>query len=98
MKLITQEIEQSIPALYSTENVPTEEKVAAVKFFTPDAQWSWFAVEGEKQEDGDWLFFGYVVGHESEWGYFTLAQLLDVRGALGLPIERDLYFDGEIPI
>ena len=37
-------------------------------------------------------FFGYVVGMEAEWGYFLLSELQAVRGGLGLPIERDLYF------
>jgi len=29
---------------------------------------------------------------EEEWGYFVLSELESVRGPLGLPIERDLYF------
>ena len=91
MKLITKEIEKSIPKLYSTDGVPAEEKNLAVKFFTPDANWTWYVVEGEKQEDGDWLFFGLVDGFEKEWGYFTLNELKSVRGVFGLPVERDLY-------
>jgi len=38
------------------------------------------------------LFFGYVIGHEEEWGYFLLSELESVRGPGGLTIERDLYF------
>jgi len=41
----------------------------------------------------DILFFGYVVGPFPELGYFALSELLAFRGALGLPVERDLYFD-----
>jgi hypothetical protein len=33
-----------------------------------------------------------VTGLESEWGYFSLAELTAARGRLGLPIERDLHF------
>ena len=40
----------------------------------------------------DWLFFGMVHGFEKELGNFVLSELLSVRGKLGLPIERDLYF------
>lgn len=97
MKLMTKAIERAIPALYSTENTPTAEKKAAVKFFTPDAQWTWYAVEGEQQENGDWRFFGLVDGMEKEWGYFMLSDLQSVRGGLGLPVERDRHFDGRIP-
>ena len=47
--------------------------------------------EGQ-EEEGDFLFFRYVIGLESEWGYFVLSELESVRGLLGLPIERDLDF------
>lgn len=95
MKLITKEIEKKLEQspLYSQEKNDNPEIV--VKFFTPDAQWTWFVIEGEKRPDGDWLFFGYVVGLESELGYFTLSQLQEVRGPYGYPIERDMYFDGK---
>ena len=59
------------------------------KFFTPDAQWTWYVIEYDPREK---LFFGYVEGFESELGYFTLSELQTIRGHLGLPVERDLYF------
>jgi hypothetical protein len=64
-----------------------------VKFFTPDSSWTWYVVEADKQEDGDWEFFGLVDGHEKELGYFRLSDLQQVRGNLRLPVERDMYFD-----
>jgi len=33
-----------------------------------------------------------VDGFEKEIGYFRLSELKSVKGALGLPIERDMYF------
>ena len=42
--------------------------------------------------DGEDTFFGLVDGHERELGYFSLRELEGVRGALGLPIERDLHW------
>ena len=62
--------------------------MALVKFFTPDSSWTWYATEF----DGDDTFFGLVDGHEEELGYFSLRELQSVRGPLGLPIERDLYW------
>ncbi len=38
------------------------------------------------------LSMALTVRHERELGYFSLRELESVRGALGLPIERDLYW------
>lgn len=59
-----------------------------MKYFSPDSGWTWYASEF----DGDDLFFGLVAGFEVELGYFSLSELTSVKGSLGLPIERDLYF------
>jgi hypothetical protein len=48
--------------------------------------------EGSQQEN-DFLFFGYVIGFEREWGYFSLAELQDPCGPCGPAVERDLYFE-----
>ena len=92
MKLLTQKIRKRLPKLYETESVPLEEKVVHAKLFTPDSSWTWYVLEGQEQEDGDFLLFGWVVGLEKELGYFTLRELESVRGPLGLPVERDLHF------
>jgi Protein of unknown function (DUF2958) len=39
------------------------------------------------------VLFGYVCGFENEFGYFRLSELEAARGPLGLPIERDPYFE-----
>ena len=65
------------------------EAIAPVKFFTPDSNWTWYASEF----DGEDIFFGLVSGLEVELGYFSLKELQEVRGPLGLQIERDLYFE-----
>ena len=39
------------------------------------------------------LFFGIVSGFELELGYFSLKELKEVKGPMGLPIERDLYYE-----
>lgn len=90
MKLLTKAIQSSLPPLYSQEANP--DPVVRCKFFTPDSNWTWFVTEAEPQEDGDILFFGYVIGHDSEWGYFAYSELSTARGPYGLPIERDLHF------
>ena len=92
MMLLTQKIKKRLPKLYETENVPQGEKIAYVKFFTPDSSWSWYVLEGQEQQDGDFLLFCWVVGLEREFGYVSLRELESLRGPLGLPVERDLHF------
>jgi len=87
MKLLTKEILEKLPKLYTQEEKGLD-AIAIVKFFTPDSNWTWYATEF----DGDDLFFGLVEGFEKEIGYFRLSELQSVKGALGLPIERDMYF------
>jgi Protein of unknown function (DUF2958) len=89
MKLLTHEVLARLPALGGQTDAP--DPVAHVKFFTPDAGWTWYATEGSPEGD-DFVFFGYVKGIEAEWGTFTLGELRKIRGALGLPVERDRHF------
>jgi Protein of unknown function (DUF2958) len=84
MKLLTKALQAKIPKLYETERVPLPEKVAHAKFFHPISNWEWYVLE----YDGQAICFGLVVGHETEFGYFSLKEL----SSLSLPVERDLYF------
>jgi len=86
-ELLPKELREKLPPLYANEAIGLE-ALALVKFFTPDANWTWYASEF----DGEDTFFGLVSGLEVELGYFVLSELEEVRGPLGLPIERDLYF------
>ena len=95
MQLLTDEIKAILPALYSTENIPCDEKQIVCKFFNPTGAATWLIAEGEYQATrGTWLFFGYYdLGFGSpEWGYVTLAELESVKLPFGLGIERDIYF------
>ena len=86
MKLLTKEVLKRLPKLGETSG--QNDPIVQVKFFTPDAQWTWYGIEF----DGDDTFFGYVEGLENELGDFSLSELKEVRGALGLPVERDKFF------
>ena len=97
MKLLPKEIREQMPPLYAQDGNGGK-AVVYVKYFTPNSNWTWLATEGEPvlDESGtheiDYKFFGLVFGHEREFGYFLLSELEEVRGPMGLPIERDLYF------
>ena len=96
MKLLPKEIRETLPAL-GTQDGKGGKAVVYLKYFTPSAQWTWYISEGEPvlDESGreiDFRFFGLVDGHERELGYFMLGELEEVRGPMGLPVERDLYW------
>ena len=97
MKLLTKEIRKQLPLLYAQDSKGGQ-AIAHVKYFTPWAQWTWYATEGTPvldengQEEVDFQFFGLVDGLEKELGYFNLSELESARGPMALPIERDLYW------
>lgn len=91
MQLLTAELRVQIPKLYSQETVEPDEKQVYAKFFFPAGRWTWFVIEGEPQDDEDFVFFGFVVGDFEEWGYFTLKELERIN-VHGLKVERDLSF------
>lgn len=94
MKLITKQIERQLAKypIYSQEN-KGEESVVICKFFQPNGSYTWYVTEAERQEDGDWLFFGMVENsYGRELGYFTLKELERIKLPFGLTIERDIYF------
>lgn len=69
-----------------------------VKLFTPDAGATWLVTEADP-DDSDRLFGLCDLGlGEPELGYVSLAEIRSVRGKLGLPVERDLYFTAQYPL
>ena len=103
--LLPEIFKERMPALYSQEH--ERDPVVVVKYFDPVGSWTWYALEGSLvDEDGymdtnkpkvDYLFFGLVVGFETELGYFSLNELKTakegLRGIRALPIERDVWFE-----
>jgi len=89
MQLLTDELKKIIPPFYSSEDVELEEKMVYSKFFLADAQWSWYILELDKKSN---TFFALVDGLDRELGYVSLDELEQVRGHMGLHVERDLYF------
>src|SRR5438309_7853071 len=87
MKLLTDELRERLPKLYSQE--AESDPIVYAKFLI--GTWTWYVTEGEEQ-DSDFLFFGFVIGLESEFGYFLLSELESVTTPLGLHVERDLAF------
>ncbi len=87
--LIPKEILNTLPDLYASTD--STDPLCQVKLFTPDANWTWYIIEFSQEDHS--TCYGYVQGLESELGYFSLEEIADVRGALGLPVERDVHFE-----
>ena len=94
MKLMNKELEKRFAKfpLYSQDG-KGDEAIIIVKYFNPFGGGTWLITEGEKQEDGDWMFFGYCHIFEWEWGYVRLSELEKIGF-----IERDLYLDDDAQV
>lgn len=88
-RLLDDALRSSLPKLRQQSGVA--DPIVFAKFFFPASGWNWFVTEGEAEAD-DFMFFGHVIGFESEWGYFTLRELEEVEVS-GLRVERDLDFE-----
>ena len=86
--LIPISILENIPDLYETER--SLNPLCQIKLFTPTSIFTWFIIEISKN-DMD-TCYGLVEGFESELGYFSLKELENIKGALGLGVERDISF------
>ena len=89
MKLLTKEIRETLPALYSQEDNP--DPLVRVHFFSPSGTGDWYVTEGGGDGD-DFLFFGLGYIFEPEMGYTSLAEMESDKGPVGLGIERDLHW------
>jgi len=87
MQLLPEKIANTIPKLYTQEH-KGDEAIVYLKLFDPCSNWTWYATE----YDGVDTFFGLVIGHETEFGYFSLRELQSYKNRLGLGIERDIHF------
>lgn len=69
-----------------------------VKLFTPDAGCTWLLSELDPKDPD--IAFGLCdlgLGFP-ELGSVRISELDQIRGKLGLPVERDLYFTPEYPL
>ena len=79
----------TIPELYAQDGKGNDAIVYA-KLFTPDSDWTWYITE---YDPIDHVCFGLVEGVYPELGYFSIDELEEVSGPLGLHVERDRYFE-----
>jgi len=83
---------ERIPPLYSTEDIPFEDKVIYGHFFLGASDWYIAEYDPEKK-----LFFGYTVLNEdydnAEWRYISYDELLVLKVGPGFEVEWDRYWE-----
>ena len=92
MKLLTKEILKAFEKQGDTSSKQASETKVIAKFFNPTGAGTWYAAEWIPAEG---IFFGFVSifnDHCDELGYFSLQELEEFRGRMGLGIERDMHF------
>lgn len=104
MKLFTAEIEARLldngrrNAERLAQDGNTIDFHPVVKLFTPDSSCTWLLTEIDP-ENPDIAFGLCDLGMGfPEIGSVSLPEIAALRGKFGLPVERDLYFDGTKPI
>lgn len=93
MKIITKEIELTLPPLYANEHKKAEDTKVIFKLFNPTGAGTWYITEGDLKTG---QLFGLCHIFEAELGYVNLNELLAIRGRFGLGIERDLHWTGTL--
>lgn len=88
MKIMTKAILTKLVANHASGD---HDKVPVLKLFCPWGAATWIFTEYDQEND---ILFGLCdlgMGMP-ELGYVTLKELTDVRGPMGLKIERDMHF------
>lgn len=69
-----------------------------VKLFTPDAGATWLLSEADPGDETRCFGLCDLGLGIPELGWVSLAEIEALRGPLGLPVERDLYFRADKPM
>jgi hypothetical protein len=97
MQLITDEQRKQLLANGADENADRDPR-PVIKLFTPDAGATWLLTELIPANPD--IAFGLCdlgIGFP-ELGYVSITELEELRGPLGMPVERDSHFNADRPL
>lgn len=77
----------AIPTIDAVANVA--DPIVKVKLFNPTGIGTWYIAAYDPETR---VAFGAAHLFEYEIGDFSMAELTEIRGLMGLPIERDLHW------
>lgn len=92
MKIITKPIENAFAKQGYTGNKSAKDIKIVMKLFDPNSAATWYVYEKE-DDDIYWAFVNLGNRLDAECGTISMQELLAYKGRLGLPIERDMYFE-----
>jgi hypothetical protein len=98
MKLITKAIKKKLlEAGRKDKEGKNPNPDVPLHIFNPYTIGDWFIIDMDEDED---TLFGLCCIHDAELGYVSLKELEEIRvkvlGQVGLPLERDLYWEGTL--
>lgn len=103
MKLLTEEIKQQLIRNHQDQTVSQQNDgdsidfKPVVKLFTPDAAATWLITELDPETNIAFGLCDLGMGYP-ELGYVSIDEINALRGKLGLPVERDLYFKADMTL
>jgi len=82
---------KGIPALYSTETIPTEDKVVYAHFRIFDSHW--YVIEWDSVDS---CFAFCILNGDlqmAEWGYISFSELSKIKALGQFEVEFDTYWE-----
>ncbi len=93
MKLFTKEIEKAFERQGDTSHMHPNETKIICKLFMPDGAFTWWVFDRVRHDpDVLCVFADRNDPQMAEIGEVRLSEIESIRGALGLPVERDRHF------
>ena len=92
MKIITKAVEAAFAKQGDTSNKSMAEIKIVMKLFNPQGSGTWYIYEHVEDD----IYMAFVnLGDPicAECGTVSMSELMEYRGWLGLPLERDMHFD-----
>ena len=80
-----------LPALYTVENEP--DPLVKAKLFMPDGPGTWFLLEFDPSDRVVFCYADLGIPGCAELGYSSLDEIESIRGALGLKVELDEWWE-----
>ena len=77
---------------------PDQDHKPVCKLFTPDGSATWLLSEADPAQPNRLFGLADLGLGSPELGYIDLIEIAELRGRLGLPVERDRFFVGDKPI
>ena len=94
--VMSKEVLESFPELYSTDHMPNNTVPIVVKFSIPSKLCAWYAVEYDHKTNTCFGFCNIGDDEMAELGYFSLDEIISYCTLLGVPLKQDRHFNATL--